>query len=173
MGRALAYHKYNTLLERIMTSFTKTAALVAGTALLTLAAFSTASAEGPKHKHQASAQNHQMMAHNHKDGDHKGMMQQMKMDHDMMSKMDMSTMDVTKLSTECQTMMTKMKAKMADKHKDGGMHGQHKGGMEGHDMSKMGDHDMMKDHDPEKMQTMMAKHKKCMAEMKEAMPHSH
>jgi hypothetical protein len=82
-------------------------------------------------------------------------------------------MDMSKLSPECQTMMTKMKAKMAGKHKDGGMHDQHKSGMEGHDMSKMGDHDMMKDHDPEKMQTMMAKHKKCMAEMKEAMPHGH
>jgi hypothetical protein len=149
-----------------MTSFTRLSAFIAGTTLLALAACSTATpAKDPKTNMQAK---HQMMG-----GEHSDMMAQMKMDHAMMSKMDMSTMDMSKLSPECQTMMTKMKSKMAGKHKDGGMHAQHKSGMEGHDMSKMGDHDMMKDHDPEKMQTMMAKHKKCMAEMKEAMPHGH
>jgi len=146
-----------------MTSFTKITTLIVGTTLLTLAACSTAT---PAKNHKANMQGkHQMMGDSHMGGEHKDMMQQMKMDHDMMSKMDMSQMDMSKLSTECKTMMTKMKAKMADKHKDGGM--------KDHDMSKMGDHDMMQDHNPEKMQTMMAKHKKCMVEMKEAMPHSY
>ena len=147
------------------------------------------------------------------------MKHKMKMDHKMMSKMDMGKMDMSKLSDECQAMMTKMKAKMAEKHKDGGMNADKKK----HDMSKMKDHDMskmkedgseemkakhkemkakmvekhkemktkmaekhkdggmhadMKKHDmskmkedgSEKMKAMQAKHKKCMAEMKAAMP---
>ena len=174
-----------------MTNFTGLSALIAGTALLTLAACSTAT---PAKDHKANMQQkHQMMAKDHMNQEHTDMMGQMKMDHDMMSKMDMSKMDVSKLSAECQTMMTKMKTKMADKHKDGGMHAKHKdgnmhaqhkddsmhtekhAGMKDHDMSKMADHDkpMMQGHDAEKMKSKMAKHKKCMAEMKEAMPHEH
>ncbi|PCI53069.1 MAG: hypothetical protein COB36_13280 [Alphaproteobacteria bacterium] len=161
-----------------MTNFTKLSALILGGSLLTLAACSTAtpaqSAKGAEPNMQAK---HQMM-----NGEHRNMMQQMKMDHDMMSKMDMSKMDTSKLSAECQTMVSKMKTKMADKHKDGSMHS----GMKDHDMSKMKDHDMskmknnkdhdmgmMNDHDSEKMKAKMATHKQCMAEMKEAMPHSH
>ena len=152
-----------------MTNFTKISALLAGAALLTLGACSTASSAND-HKAKMQAK-HQMMANGDKNSEHKDMMQKMKMDHDMMAKMDMSKMDMSKISTECQTMMAKMKTKMAEKHKDGKMHS----GMKDHDMSKMEGHEMsmMKDHDPEKMQTMMAKHKKCMAEMKEAMPHGH
>ena len=155
-----------------MTSFTKLSALIAGTALLTLTACSTATpTKDPKTNMQAK---HQMMG-----GDHSDMMAQMKLDHQMMMKMDMSKMDMSKLSTECQTMMTKMKTKMAEKHKDGAAHA----GMKDHDMSNVGDHDMskmdgqnmemMKGHDADKMKAKMAKHKQCMAEMKEAMPHSH
>lgn len=166
----------NKLLERIMTKFIKISALLAGAALLTLAACSTASQSQDK---QAKMQaNHQMMG-----AEHKAKMVQMKQEHQMMMKMDMSKMDMSKLSPECQAMMSKMKTKMAQKHKDGAMHKDMKdhdmSKMEGHDMMKMGDGGMMKDgnmmknHDPEKMKTMMAKHKKCMAEMKEAMPHEH
>jgi len=154
-----------------MTNFTKLSTLVFGTALLTLSACSTATSSRPAKTQKSDMQaKHQMM-----DGEHKGMMAQMKMDHDMMMKMDMSKMDMSKLSDECKTMITKMKSKMVDKHKDGGMQPKMKSGMKDHDMSKMENHDMsmMKEHNPEKMQAMMTKHKKCMAEMKEAMPRDH
>ncbi|GEM_PF-2086222 len=171
-----------------MTKFTNLSTVLAGTAILILAGCSTATSA---HDKQADMQaKHQMM-----DGKHQGMMARMKQDHQMMMKMDMSKMDMSKLSPECQTMMSRMKAKMAQKHKNGAMHE----GMKDHDMSKMKGHNMMKmgdgmkmgkgmkmgdggmmkdgkmmkDHDPEKMKAMMAKHKKCMAEMKEAMPHEH
>ena len=145
-----------------MTKLTKLSTVLAGSALLILASCSTAS---PANNNQTSNQaKHQMM-----DGKHQAEMAQMKKDHQMMMKMDMSKMDMSKLSTECQTMMTKMKTKMADKHKDGAM----QAGMKDHDMSKMKEKGMMRDHDPEQMKTMMAKHKKCMAEMKEALPGKH
>ena len=147
-----------------MTTFTKFTVLLAGTALLALTACSTAATAHPKsHDKAQMSEKHQGMSHEKMGSGHDGMMQQMKMDHDKMSKMDMSKMDMSKLSTECQTMMTKMKAKMAEKHKDGGAHS----GMKDHDMMKMDGHDS------DKMKAKMAKHKKCMAEMKEAMPHSH
>ncbi len=141
-----------------MTHLTKISALVAGAALLTLGAYSAASpaqnhkAHPPK-KHQMPKE-HQMM-----NGEHENMMQQMKNDHDMMSKMDISKMDMSKLSSECQTMMSK--AKMADAHKDGDGHSGQKG------------HEAAQGHDPETMQAKMTKHKKCMAEVKHAMPHTH
>ncbi len=150
-----------------MTTFIKIPTLVIGGALLTLTACSTAAASGPaKGEHGQKPHKHQMM-----DGEHMEMMQQMKSDHNMMSKMDMSKMDMSKLSSECQTMMSKMKTKMAEKHKNGSKHSD----MKQHDMAQQGDHDMgmMKDHDSEKMKAKMAAHKKCMAEMKEAMPHQH
>ncbi len=143
-----------------MTNFIRISALIAGASLLTLAACSTASPAKEQNAHAHAK--HQGM-----DGKHEGMMQQMKADHEMMSKMDMSKMDMSKLSPECQTMMTKMKTKMADKHKSGNMDDHHKTGMKGHDMSKM------KNHDSASMQAKMEKHKQCMAEMKEAMPHGH
>ncbi|MCF6220653.1 MAG: hypothetical protein L3J65_06035 [Robiginitomaculum sp.] len=167
-----------------MTTLTKLSAVFLGTAFLTLTAYSTPSAAHPQK--DGMQQKHQMKANDHMGQQHQDMMEQMKKDHDMVSKMDMSKMDMTKLSTECQTIMTKMQAKMADKHKDGGMHDKHKDGqkdhaMKDHDMSKMGAHDMskmqengmMKDHNSTNMKAKMAKHKQCMAEIKEAMPHSH
>ena len=117
-----------------MTNFTKLSALLAGAALLALTACSTVS---PENEHNAKMQaKHQMMANDHTSAEHKSMMQKMKMDHDMMAKMDMSKIDMARLSPECQTMM------------------------------KKGEMGMMKDHNFEKMKAMMAKHKKCMAEMK-------
>ncbi|PHS41567.1 MAG: hypothetical protein COA91_01990 [Robiginitomaculum sp.] len=135
-----------------MTNFTKISALVVGAALLTLGVYSAASPAKDHKPHMQSK--HQMM-----DGEHKNMMQQMKNDHDMMSKMDTSKMDMSTLSSECQTMMTK--AKMADTDKGGDAHS----GQQGHETAQ--------DHDAKKMQTMMAKHKKCMAEFKHAVPHTH
>jgi len=135
-----------------MTNFTKTSALIAGVSLLVLGIYSAAS---PAKDHKAhTAGKHQMM-----DGEHQNMMQQMKNDHDMMSKMDTSKMDMSTISSECQNMMTK--AKTANTHKDGDAH------------SGQQDHGTAQDHDPEKMQAVMAKHKKCMAEVKHAVPHTH
>jgi len=148
-----------------MTTFKKISTLVLGGTILTLAACSTATPASSAKQPKANMQSKQQMM----DGEHKAMMQQMETDHEKMSKMDMSKMDMSKLSPECKAMKKKMKEKMADKHKDGDM----KSHMKDHDMSKMGEHDMMKKHDAEKMKAKMATHKKCMAEMKEAMPHSH
>jgi len=73
-----------------------------------------------------------------------------KMDHKGMKSshmgMDMSKVDMSKISTECQAVL-----------------------------KKMNDHDMKntEGHDMEKMKAKKAKHKECMAEMKEAMSHEH
>jgi len=154
-----------------MTNFTKLSAVVLGGTLLTLTAFSAVASAHPKGQDAEMPAKHRTM-----DGKHKDMMEQRKMDHDMMSKMDMSKMDMSKLSGECQTMMTKMKTKMAEKHADGEKHSEmkdHDMSKKDHDMSKTGDHEKMKDHSSEKMKAKMATHKTCMAEMKEAMPHEH
>ncbi len=70
----------------------------------------------------------------------------MKMKDEHKPKMDMSKMDMSKISEKCQTVL-----------------------------KTMNDHDMKntEGHDMEKMQAKTAKHKECMAEMKQAMPHKH
>lgn len=148
-----------------MTNLTKLSTLALGAALLTLTAVSTVAFAHPKEqqaeKHQEMDGKHKEMdgEHHKMDGKHKEKMEKMKM--------DMSKVDMSKLSSECQTMMGKMKAKMAEKHGDGDM--------KDHDMSKMKDHDKgsMKDHGSEEMKAKMATHKKCRAEMKAAMPQEH
>ncbi len=88
-------------------------------------------------------------------------MAQMKKDHAMMSKLDMSTLDTTKLSEVCQAKVAKMEAKMAE----------HKGGDMAADMKK---HmaEMMAE-GPEKMKAMVATHKTCIAEIKAILPAEH
>lgn len=137
-----------------MTTLTKLSALVLGTTLLTLTAYSTVASAHPKEDHAKKPAKHQMMEGGHKD--------MKKMEHDMMSKMDMS-----KLSAECQAMVTTMKTKMPEKHKGGDMKEHDMSNKEGHNMN------MMKDQGSDEMKAKMATHKKCMAEMEETTPHEH